>query len=230
MLVAVSIITAAALAATPAHAPQSASPSGQSPARPAQTNPSNHTAQPTKDDHIPKDRAADSYAIYSLLMPGKLFEHMSSETAARWAIAQKTVTFDEMDPRIDPRGALKPPPGNEKAFHEAVHDFEISRAVSYTLQPRLHLDRPYNLLDPAQVRDLRHAKSGAYPGSRLRARYSEYPGVTFFSAVYFSDDKKAALVYVNDWCGVLCSQGQWVYLEKINGQWERKSGITVPGA
>lgn len=220
LLLAVGVTTAAILAATPPHARQTQNPAIHAP----------HAAQSTNNHHIPKDQAEDSYAIYSLLMPGRLFEHMSSETASRWAIAQKTVTFDEMNPRIDPRGALKPPPGHEKAFHQAVEDFELSRDLSYTLQPRLHLDRRYDLLDPAQVRDLRHAKAGLDPGSRLRNRYAPYAGVTFFSAVYFSKDQNAALVYMNDWCGVLCSQGQWVYLEKINGHWQRKSGITLPGA
>lgn len=228
------VLTLAALAATPPRAPQSAPQSARPAGHASPSQPANHSADPSKapskNGHIPKDRAADAYAIYSLLMPGKLFQGNVNDNAGRWALAEKTITFEEMNPRIDPRGALKPPPGNEKAFHQAVHDFEISRDVSYTLQRHLRLDHPYSLLSPAQVRDLRHAKSGLDPASRTRDRYAAYPGVTFFSAVYFSDDQKAALVYVNDWCGVLCSQGQWVYLEKVNGHWERKSGITVPGA
>jgi hypothetical protein len=224
-LLAAGIITIAALAAAPMRAQQTP-PQPQQQAAPA-----SHPKSPDENgDHIPSDRAKDSYAIYSLLMPGKLFEHIGTTSASRWAIAEKTITFSEMNPRIDPRGALKPPPGNEAAFHQAVQDFEQSREISYTLQPRLHLDHPYDLLSPAQVRELRETRSAAAPDSRQRARYAAYPGVTFFSAVYFSKDQKAALVYVNDWCGVLCAQGQWVYLEKINGEWQRKSGITVPGA
>ncbi len=182
------------------------------------------------ENHFSSALAADTYAIYSLLMPGKLFQQMSNAKTSRWAIAEKTITFNEMNPRIDPRGALKPPPGNEKAFHQAVHNFELARDVSFTLQPRLHLDHPYDLLTPAQVRELREARSAAASDSRRQARHAAYPGITSFSAVYFSNDRKAALVYVNDWCGVLCAKGQWVYLEKINGHWQRKSGITVPGA
>lgn len=225
LVLALGITTTAALAATPVRAQQTP-PQPQTQAASAP----HHAAPSEENDHIPKDRAEDSYAIYSLLMPGKLFEHIATTGASRWAIAQKTITFSDMDPRIDPRGALKPPPGNEEAFHQAVRDFEQSREISYTLQPRLHLNHPYDLLSPAQVRELRHVRSAPAPDSRQRTRYAVYPGVTFFSAVYFNKDQKAALVYVNDWCGVLCAQGQWVYLEKINGQWERKSGITVPGA
>ncbi|MGC8549083.1 MAG: hypothetical protein ACP5M4_05225 [Acidobacteriaceae bacterium] len=225
LALAVGLTTITALAAIPMRA-------RQSPAQPQQqAAPASHPESPAENgDHIPPDRAEDSYAIYSLLMPGKLFEHMGAASASRWAIAEKTITFDEMNPRIDPRGALKPPPGNEIAFHQAVQDFEQSREISYTLQSRLHLDHPYDLLNPAQVRELRHVRTAAAPDSRQRSRYAAYPGVTFFSAVYFSKDRHAALVYVNDWCGVLCAQGQWVYLEKTNGGWQRQSGITVPGA
>lgn len=190
---------------------------------------SHEIGQQQDDDYIPKSRAADSYAIYSLLMPGKLFEHPGVQRTSHWAIAEKTVTFDEMDPQIDPRGALKPPPGNEKAFKEAVRSFELYRYVSYTLQPHLHLDHPYDLLTPQQVKDLRAAKSAVNPSSRLKARYAAYPGVTLFSAVYFDDAQNAALVYINQWCGVLCTQGQWVYLEKQDGHWKRMSGITHGG-
>ncbi len=188
-------------------------------------------AQVTGGEHrIPAARAADAYAIYSLLTPGKLLRDVASASASRWAIAAETVSFADMDPRIDPRGALKPPADNEKAFQEAVASFERQKNVRYRLRHRLDVGHPYDLLDAAQIRALREAKSSTDADARLRDRYAAYPGVTFFSAVYFSRDRKAALVYRNDWCGVLCSQAQWFYLEKQGGRWEQKSGITVPGA
>lgn len=207
-------------AAASQHAPESYAPQSHTPQSSAHNGPY----------EISPSQAADTYVIYSLLIPGKLFDSAAREKTSRWAIAKQTVTFSEMNPRIDPRGALKPPPGNEKGFHQAVQDFELLKNMSFTLQPRLHLDRAYELLDAAQVRELREAKSSLAPDSQLQSRYAAYPGVTFFSAVYFSGDQDAALVYRNDWCGVLCNQGEWIYLEKKNGRWQRMSGITVPGA
>jgi hypothetical protein len=32
------------------------------------------------------------------------------------------------------------------------------------------------------------------------------------------------LVYILDWCGNLCSQAEWIYLEKQDGVWVRRSG------
>lgn len=179
-------------------------------------------------DEIPSHLADDSYAIYSLLTPGPLLQRQSG--AARWAIAAETVNFSDMNPRIDPRGALKPPPGGEKQFHEAVESFLAAKYQRYRLQPELHINHPYELLNPEQVRDLRAAKSSVAPDSHTRSRYAAYAGVTFFSGVYFDAHRDTALVYRNDWCGALCSQAQWIYLEKQNGHWKQISGITRPGA
>ena len=188
-----------------------------------------HSTQATVPE-IPSALADDTYAIYSLLMPGQPFRGMQSGSTTRWAIAAETVNFDDMNPRIDPRGALKPPPDNEKPFHEAVETFLASKYERFRLQQKFHLDQPYDLLDADQVSALRAAKASPDPGSRLRGQYAAYPGVTFFSDVYFDAHRDAALVYMNDWCGALCSQGQWIYLEKHGGHWERMSGITRPGA
>ncbi len=58
----------------------------------------------------------------------------------------------------------------------------------------------------------------------MRSTYGDYLGITYFSEVYFNVAQTAALVYVLDWCGNLCSQAECVYLEKQNGAWVRLSG------
>jgi len=57
--------------------------------------------------------------------------------------------------------------------------------------------------------------------SELQSQYGDYVGVTFFSEVYFNIAQTSALVYILDWCGNLCSQAEWVYLEKQDGVWVR---------
>ena len=218
LLAAVATTSPQPLRATPA---DGATPAGQSPA----------SSQPAKPPgEIAKIRAADSYAIYSLLLPGQPFSSMAPNQTTRWAIAATTVNFNDMNPRIAPQGLLQPPPGNEKAFHQAVRDFEIRRFERLTLQPKFQVNHAYDLLSADQVAALRAAKSSPDPGSQLQSRFASYPGVTFFSEVYFDATQQAALVYMSNWCASLCAQGQWIYLEKRNGQWQRMSGITRPGA
>jgi hypothetical protein len=174
---------------------------------------------------MPDDRAVDSYAIYSLLMPGSPFDSMSSTQSQRWAIADTTISISDMNPAVPPEGQLKPPDDNPKRFIEAARDFEARKYQRIQLTDRFRLSTPYKLLSHIQVNELRRAKTAVDAGSDLQSKYAGYPGVTFFSEVYFSSNHGAALVYMNNWCANLCQQGQWIYLEKHNGGWVRRSGI-----
>jgi len=162
---------------------------------------------------MPEDRAEDSYAIYSLLMPGPTLASLPAEQGAPWAIGAVTVNDNDREPRVPPQGQLKPPPDNPKGFGEAVEDYEVNKYTRVQLKKEeFHLDHAFTLLDPEA------------------ANSHSYPGITYFSEVYFDAKHKAALVYMNEWCANLCSAGTWVYLEKHGGQWVRRSGVVAPGA
>jgi hypothetical protein len=162
---------------------------------------------------MPPDRADDSYAIYSLLMPGPTLAHLPAEQGAPWAIAEVTVNEPERNPSIAPQGQLKPPPDHPKPFREAVEDYEANRYTRVQLdKDRFHISHAFELVNPDT------------------AKTSGYAGVTYFSEVYFDVKHDAALVYQSEWCANLCSSGTWIYLEKQGGQWVRRSGIVVPGA
>ncbi len=180
---------------------------------------------------MPADRADDSYAIYSQLMPGESFARMAPELNAHWAIAEITVSETDRNPAVAPQAQLKPPSDNPRAFNEAVQDYEANKTVRIQLtRPPFHLDHDVSLLSPQQVAALRAAKGAAQVTSEAQSQWAGYPGITFFSAVYFDAKHRAALVYMNDWCAHLCSAGTWVYLEKQGGHWQRRSGVVVPGA
>jgi hypothetical protein len=180
---------------------------------------------------MPPDRADDSYAIYSELMPGEAFARMAPELNAHWAIAEDTINEDDRNPAIAPQTQLKPPPENPRGFEEAVADYEANKDFRIQLtKPPFHLDHDFSLLPPQQVAALRAAKSAPQVTSQAQAQWAGYPGITFFSEVYFDAKHRAALVYMNDWCSQLCAAGTWVYLEKQGGHWVRRSGVVVPGA
>jgi hypothetical protein len=181
----------------------------------------------TRPISIKLDRAADSYAIYSLLMPGVPFDSMSPQQASRLAIAATTVDIDDMNPAIPPDGELQPPPNNEKAFHEAVQDFRTRRYERVQLEHQLKIDRPYTLLSADDIAELRSTLAGIDPGSQLQDKWAGYPGITYFSEVYFNTTRTAALVYMNNFCANLCANGQWIYLEKHENQWVRRSGLNI---
>lgn len=180
---------------------------------------------------MPADRAADSYAIYSLLMPGDEFGRLPPDQNARWAIAEITVNAGDRNPAVPPEGQLKAPPDNPRGFAEAVGDYNTNKNVRVELaKDGFHLGHPFDLLSPGEVDELRGARSAPEVSSETQSRWTGYPGVTYFSEVYFDRKHQAALVYMNDWCAHLCSTGTWIYLEKHNGRWVRRSGVVVPGA
>jgi hypothetical protein len=191
-------------------------------------NPSATPPVPGAPIAMPPDRADDSYAIYSMLMPGETFSSMAPDQAARWAIADVTVNLQDRNPAVPPQGQLKPPTDNAQGFNEAVSDYNANRNVRVQLTSKpFRIYHDFTLLAPDQVNALRGSKAaGAYDSSETQSQWAGYPGITFFSEVYFDSKHGAALVYMNDWCAHLCNAGSWVYLEKHGGHWVRRSGIT----
>ncbi len=80
------------------------------------------------------------------------------------------------------------------------------------------------LLKSADAAQFKASRTSLNATSTCSLTYGDYLGITYFSEVYFNIAQTAALVYILDWCGNLCSQSEWVYLEKQNGVWVRRSG------
>jgi hypothetical protein len=172
---------------------------------------------------VSPDRMPDSYLIYAMLMPGQLFEDMGSGESQAWAIGGTTINEDDMDPKLAPEATLQPPDDNPRGFKEAVSDYNQRKKERLVLTRRLKLSRPYVLLAPGDVAQFKDSRS-VNSDSELQDKYGNYVGVTFFSEVYFNTAQTSALVYILDWCGNLCSQAEWIYLEKRDGVWVRRSG------
>ncbi len=184
-------------------------------------------AKPTHSAPVP-DRLPDTYLIYSLLMPGQVFKDMDSGQDQPWAISATTINEDDMNPKLAPEATLQPPSDNPHAFHEAVNDYNQRKKERLVLKRNLQLGRSYVLLSPADAAQFRASRTSVNATSSMQSAFGDYPGITYFSEVYFNVAQTAALVYVLDWCGNLCSQAEWVYLEKQNGAWVRRSGKAAP--
>ncbi len=157
-------------------------------------------------------------------MPGQVFIDMDSGQGAPWAISATTINEDDMDPKLAPEATLQPPDDNPHAFREAVSDYNQRKKERMVLHRRFHLSRSYVLLGPNAAADFRDSRTSLNATSDMQSTYGSYLGITYFSEVYFNVAQTAALVYILDWCGNLCSQAEWVYLEKHDGVWVRRSG------
>jgi hypothetical protein len=155
-------------------------------------------------------------------MPGQVFTDMDS--GQPWAISDTTVNEDDVNPRLAPEATLQPPGENAHNFREAVNDYNQRKKERMVLRRRFQLSRPYVLLPPGDTAEFKASRTALNDDSDMQAKYGDYLGITFFSEVYFNTAQTAALVYILDWCGNLCSQAEWVYLEKQDGVWVRRSG------
>lgn len=156
---------------------------------------------------------ADTYAIYSLLLRDDPYPGLPRRQGTL-AIAGATINITDMSPAIAPDGQLSPPSNNATAFEEAVEDFRTRRFERTQLSRSFQLSSDYTLLTPAEVQAYRSTQTG-------------YPAINFFSEVYFNTRQTAALVYRSVFCGHLCANGQWIYLEKRGKQWVRRSGLNT---
>ena len=172
------------------------------------------------------DKLADSYLIYSLLMPGQVFIDM--DAGKPWAISDTTVNADDLNPKLAPDATLQPPEDNPRGFAEALSDYQQRKQERTVLTRRFSLDRSYVLLKAGDTAQFKTARTSVNASSDIQAQYADYLGITYFSEVYFNTARDAALVYILDWCGNLCSEAEWVYLEKRDGAWVRRSGKAVP--
>lgn len=171
---------------------------------------------------IVPDRLPDTYLIYSVLMPGQVFTDMDS--GQPWAISDTTVNEDDINPKLAPEATLQAPSDNVRAFHEAVNDYNQRKKERLVLKRHLDLPRPYVLLSPSDTSQFKAARTSLNASSSSQSKYGNYLGITYFSEAYFNSTQTGALVYILDWCGNLCSQSEWVWLEKKNGSWVRRSG------
>ncbi len=169
--------------------------------------------QHSKPQPMISERAQNTYAIYSLLLRDEPSPGLA-QRGGPVAVADITVNISDMNPAVAPDSELLPPPNNEEAFHEAVQDFRTRRFERLQLTRNFKLDGNYALLNSSQVDAYRNTRTG-------------YPAINFFSEVYFNPKQTVALVYRNTFCGNLCANAQWIYLEKQNNQWVRRSGLNI---
>ena len=128
-----------------------------------------------------------------------------------------------MNPALAPDAQLKPPGYDPKPFQEALTDFNARKYQRENLAHSVQVGSSYPMLSQQEVAEFRASRSSATASNSSGTRYSGCAGVSYFSDVYFSARHTAALVYMLNWCGSLCGQGEWIYVEKR----ERPLGAAV---
>jgi hypothetical protein len=183
---------------------------------------------------MPPDRAADSYKIYSALLPvGDLAN--PGWTRDMWLLSDTTLTLVPANQSCLPQGsegtemnphvAVQPPVEGQQDFAEMLDDFDrrCHERVHLTAES-FNLVVPLKLLNPAEQDEFilgRFDPNAGPEADRMTARYKGAPGLSRFSEVYFNAHHTVGMVYASGWCGGLCSQSYWQVLKFEDGVWKR---------
>jgi hypothetical protein len=173
----------------------------------------------------------DILGIYSVLMHGPVFQALGQRQGQCWAIVDTTINIDDMSPPLAPDATLKPPDYAPEPFREALADYSARKYQRQTIDHASQIGSSYKLISTQEAASFRASRTSASADTTGSAG-SECGGITYFSDVYFSSKRNAALVYMLNWCGSLCSAGEWIYLENYNDRWVQRSGnaAITPGA
>ena len=182
---------------------------------------------------MPADRIAESYAIYSQLLPSDVIE-WGNVPRSQWLV--EDVTHAEPlgrpcangDP-MNPHKGIVAPESRRGEFAEVLADFDAHCHVRYDLVAReFNLTLPVRLLN-AEGRDrFMTGVSGYRPPANAIMQAPPTPdsfrgaaGLHSFTAVYFNAAHTLAMTEIGMYCGSTCGQWGWVVLERTPAGWHR---------
>ena len=161
-----------------------------------------------KTDNSPKPyEDAEAYAVYSAIIP----------TGSVWQVhGAKTLVI-----RRETRGykmCLQPEPESERIIGEAISEYVKLNGKILLLQPRLNIEKPYELIAYDELKPALKQEGWEY-------FYKQYPNsggcLIELSAVGFNADKTVAVVYMGHRRPGLGLGGEGIFhvLQKQNGKW-----------
>jgi hypothetical protein len=181
---------------------------------------------------MPKDRVADSYDIYSQLLPGNEIE-WGNVPRSFWLMEDTTTAVPPDSPcatggMMNPHTAIQAPQAQQVVFDEALADFDAHCHDRYLLDSsKFHVKLPVRLLDEeARKRYVSHVMGYMPPKDHIMQapptpdEFKGAAGMHSFTAVYFNHAHTLAMTEIGMYCGGLCGNWRWVVLERRNGQWQ----------
>jgi hypothetical protein len=181
---------------------------------------------------ISPDRAEDSYAIYSQLLP---LGETASWPASYYDVRDTTITavqsdspcsipsgtapIDRVRGGMNPHVAVSPAERDRQDYEEILADFDTHCHERLTLSADFWKAKlPVQLLneeEQSEFMDSRHSNSVT------AEKYKGSAALYAFSQVYFNAHHTTAMVYATHWCGGLCGEGFWIAFARENGLWKQ---------
>lgn len=178
---------------------------------------------------IPQDRVADSYVIYSQLLPGDEIEWGNAQRSF-WLIEDITKAEPPDTPcaavgMMNPHSAIQAPEPRQADFAEVLADFDTHCHEQYLIDAsEFHLKLPVRVLDEeAKKRFVSHVAGYMPPQNNIMQapptpdEFKGAAGMHSFTAVYFNRMHTLAMTRIGMYCGGFCGNWRWVVLERKGG-------------
>lgn len=178
---------------------------------------------------MPVDRVADSYLIYSSLIPsGKdsppqlLLVQDATIIAINpdkpcWVDPTVNTVQAVLDSLMNPHRSVHPPESSRQDFKEIMEDFDAHCHERLAL--RLSDWKPPTSVRLLTTEEQQELQTGVLK-SAVPEKYRGGSALYGFSQVYFNSHHTVALVYATHWCGSLCGAGSWVPFALVDGHWK----------
>jgi hypothetical protein len=177
---------------------------------------------------MPADRVADSYKIYSSLLP------LGETAGPGWPhdvllVQDMTITVIPLDQKcndplsatMNPHQAVHPTDDRRQDFAEILQDFDHHCHERLILDPNSwKVAIPVRLLNAQEQKEFQSTRMNSNPNTPAAQKFKGAPALYAFSQLYFNAHHTVALVYATHWCGGLCGQGFWIAFALENGRWK----------
>ena len=190
-------------------------------------------AVPAPVQPMPSDRAEDSYAIYSKLLP---LGETAGWPASYYDVTDTTITA--VEPKspcriqrattpieragsqgMNPHTAVSPPDKDKQDYEEILTDFDSHCHERLSLSSDSWKAKlPVHLLNQMEQDEFQASRNSS---SATADKYKGSPALYAFSQVFFNAHHTVAMVYATHWCGGLCGQGFWIAFARQNGTWKQ---------
>ena len=200
---------------------------------------------PSPSIPMPQDRAADSYDLYSRLMPvGELGNqgwphdlYLMADTTTS-PVSDGEPCFVNVDPEkklpgeanwLNPHIAIRAPKEREHDFTEVLEDFDKHCHERLKLTPELMKTKaPLRMLTASEAAEFYASRSDPKAPDSLTEKSKGAPGLSSFSQVFFNTNRTLAMVYADGWCGGRCGHRFWRVFERTtDGGWKVQPWVVV---
>lgn len=188
---------------------------------------------------MPTALAADSYAIYSQLLPGRQIE-WSDASREFWLVEGATTALPlenscATSGGMNPHVAIQAPDSEKASLAEMLADFDQRCHDRYQLDAsQIRVKLPVHLLDEDAQKRYRAKVFGFRPPADHIMQAPPTPdefkgaqGLHSFSAVYFNKRHTLAMTEFGMYCGGLCGNWTWVVLQRTPTGWKELPWIRM---